>query len=365
MRRSLGVATSIALVVALASTAVAAVYLGYRDDFNAVSYWGDEGTLDWWSSWKEVGENDGAGSGAVFVNTDANCFIDKCLQIVSGGESIANLGAYRVAPTSLLTSPELSFYLKRRYLGGTGGVVKVQISNDGGATWKKTLLAKPFDASDASPVKYTFDISQWASTETAVRFVLHTPEGKSISGTVFVDSVWITGRAQTTTTTTTTTTLPETTSTTLPETTTTTTEPHSTTTTAPDETTTSSRPAEIEDTTTTTVPSSTTTTEDTTSTTTAAVFIAASDDPPEGPSGPPEGSGIREAETGIQADFDSALFGDVEGGTISISSVDHQVDYRMAFELIKSSWVWLVVLALVVAWSIVSGLDRRRSVAGA
>ena len=116
------------------------------------------------------------------------------------------------------------------------------------------------------------------------------------------------------------------------------------------------------------MPGSTTTTEDTTSTTsttTAAVFIAASDDPPEGPSGPPEGSGIREAETGIQADFDDDLFGEIEGGSISINTVDHQVDYRMAGELIKSSWVWLVVLALVVAWSIVSGLDRRRKIARA
>ena len=94
-------------------------------------------------------------------------------------------------------------------------------------------------------------------------------------------------------------------------------------------------------------------------------MFAPNDEPPTGPPGPPQGSGIRETPTGIQADFDDALFGDVEGGTISISRVDHRVDYRMAFELIKSSWVWLVVLALVVAWSIVSGLDRRRSVAGA
>jgi hypothetical protein len=372
MRRSLGAAAVIALIFALATTAVGAVYIGYRDGFSGVSYWGSEGTIEWFDPWKEVGENNGPGGGAVFVDTNANCASGRCLHIFSGGEYIANLGAYRVANTSVFSSSNLSFDLKRRYLSGTGAQIYVQVSTNGGATWAKTLLSKPFDASDSGPVRYNFDVSPWASTQTAVRFVLFTPEGQSISGSVFVDNVWISGDiVGPTTTTSSTITIPEITTTTEGTSTTepkATTTSSTTTTTTPGATTSSSTPGDTATSSTTLPgddPSTTTTTISDTTSTTAAFILLDNGEPPAGPPGPPEGSGIRETPTGIQADFDSALFGDVEGGTISISSVDHQVDFRMAFELIKSSWVWLVVLALVVAWSIVSGLDRRRSVAGA
>jgi hypothetical protein len=32
----------------------------------------------------------------------------------------------------------------------------------------------------------------------------------------------------------------------------------------------------------------------------------------------------------------------------------------MAVEIIKASWVWAAVLALLIAWAIVTGLERRR-----
>jgi hypothetical protein len=40
--------------------------------------------------------------------------------------------------------------------------------------------------------------------------------------------------------------------------------------------------------------------------------------------------------------------------------VDFQADYNMAVEIIEASWGWIVLLSLVVAFSILSGLDRRR-----
>jgi hypothetical protein len=44
----------------------------------------------------------------------------------------------------------------------------------------------------------------------------------------------------------------------------------------------------------------------------------------------------------------------------SLGGVDLQADYNMAVEVIKATWAWMVVLGLLIAWAIVSGLDRRR-----
>jgi hypothetical protein len=43
-----------------------------------------------------------------------------------------------------------------------------------------------------------------------------------------------------------------------------------------------------------------------------------------------------------------------------LGGVDFQADYNMAVEVIRASWAWMVLLGLLVAYSIISGLDRRR-----
>jgi hypothetical protein len=45
----------------------------------------------------------------------------------------------------------------------------------------------------------------------------------------------------------------------------------------------------------------------------------------------------------------------------SLNGVDLQADYRIAVEVIRSSWAWMVLLGLLIAWAIVSGLDGRRN----
>ena len=75
---------------------------------------------------------------------------------------------------------------------------------------------------------------------------------------------------------------------------------------------------------------------------------------------PTGGGGIRQAGRGLQANFDSGLFGQV-GDVSPITGVDFQARFSMAAELIESTWVWMVLLATVIAWSIVSGMERRRS----
>jgi hypothetical protein len=70
-------------------------------------------------------------------------------------------------------------------------------------------------------------------------------------------------------------------------------------------------------------------------------------------------SGIRATARGLQASFEGDLFG--EGRAVaSLGGVDFQADYNMAVEVIRNSWAWMVLLGLLVAYSIISGLDRRR-----
>jgi hypothetical protein len=108
----------------------------------------------------------------------------------------------------------------------------------------------------------------------------------------------------------------------------------------------------------TTTTSTTTPDEDETPTLVAAL---GGDEPP-GPGGPGggiDGSGIRQTARGLQADFDSGLFGQVSA--VSPIGVDFDARYSLAAEVIESTWVWMVLLAVVIAWSIVSGMERRRS----
>ena len=73
----------------------------------------------------------------------------------------------------------------------------------------------------------------------------------------------------------------------------------------------------------------------------------------------PDGSGIRAAATGLQANFQGDLYGEVR--TVSaLNGVDLQADYKTAVEIIRSSWAWMVLLGLLIAWAIITGLDRRR-----
>jgi hypothetical protein len=43
----------------------------------------------------------------------------------------------------------------------------------------------------------------------------------------------------------------------------------------------------------------------------------------------------------------------------ALNRVDFQADYNMAVEIIEASWGWMILLGLLVAHSIISGLDRR------
>jgi hypothetical protein len=219
------------------------------------------------------------------------------------------------------------------------------------------------------------DVSEFGSTDFQVRFRFF---GPLLGGGAYIDNVEISGTLIEESTTTTTTTSSTTTTTTLATATTTqasssTTTTPPTTTTAPDQhgdgpatstttttigtTTTTRGSANFFDepgrTTTTTTPGSST------STSVVGVGVGFSEGPGSGGDTTPSGNGIRAAARGIQADFQGDLYG--EARTVSsLSGVDFRADYNMAVEVIEASWGWMVLLGLVVAYSIISGLDRRR-----
>jgi hypothetical protein len=72
-----------------------------------------------------------------------------------------------------------------------------------------------------------------------------------------------------------------------------------------------------------------------------------------------ERSGIRATARGLQAGFQADLFGEVRS-VAALGGVDFRADYNMAVEVIRATWAWVVLLGLLVAYSIISGLDRRR-----
>ncbi len=47
-------------------------------------------------------------------------------------------------------------------------------------------------------------------------------------------------------------------------------------------------------------------------------------------------------------------------GSMFMSSVDHNANFRIVAEVIESGWVWIVILVCLIAWAAVAGLEQRR-----
>ena len=73
------------------------------------------------------------------------------------------------------------------------------------------------------------------------------------------------------------------------------------------------------------------------------------------------GSGIRAAARGLQADFQGDIYGEVRSVS-ALNGIDFQADFNLAVEVIEASWAWIVLLGLIIAYSIISGLERRRPI---
>jgi hypothetical protein len=370
VRRLTAAVTALALM-GLALAASAHETDNYKDKFISISWSGSDGSLLWSGPWSEIGDDGDEKKGNVRVVSSGYCS-GNCMRMSALTTLLGAIGAVRTADTSDLDGATLSFRVK-----STSSLLasSLDVQVNGGAGWVSVAQYQLASGIDEHP---TIDVSGFNSENFQVRFLF---SGLLLSSEVFIDDIEILGTIIEPTTTTTTT-VPQTTTTTTP--TTTTTQAPSTTTTRPGSTTT--LPGGSGSTTSTTKPgngSSTTTIPggtdgSTTSTTpgsgTSSTTMPGSSGPGSGDGGPdggdsdgdgsgdgvtPGGSGIRAATRGLQANFQGDLYGEVRSLS-SLNGVDFQADYNMAVEVIEASWAWMVLLGLVVAYAIISGLDKRR-----
>jgi hypothetical protein len=217
-RRVLVVAMGIVILVSFARIGLALTQTA-ADDFSSGGYSGSTGTVAWASTWAEIGEGDGAGSGAVQVRDDSPslCSAGSCLTLdtVVG----VGVGAQRSVDTAAATDTTLAYHIE--FPGGflISGQMRVESSADGGP-WQ---LLRTHDVG----AKGDFNANLPEADVVAIRFLL---SGLSLATSAGVDNVVVTIVAPDPTTTTTT-------STTAPPTGPTTTQPSPTTTPGPTATT--------------------------------------------------------------------------------------------------------------------------------
>lgn len=348
-------AVSVAMTVALATTifqmetiAFASETATYTDSFVNASFKGSDGSLEWDDPWVEVGESDGQGRGAVIAIRQEACPEGPICLVIHSGAGLSEAGAMRTADVRFFGDLRLT-YLLRTVVDGpepsTPPRLQAQVSLDG-STWH-TVDDLQLGGPSAGTVQRSRDLSNWISSEFALRFkVSGLPDTEGFA--VLIDSVELRGAiaAETTTTTTSQTTSP------IPGP-----DPR------PSITTTAPLPGDSMGlaSTTTTLPSPQTTTDatdDQGTTTSTSTTLAVG-----GAGGPaPPQSGIRQVPLGLQANYATDKFGDVGTDLPGVLGVDVEANYSMAAEVIRSSWIWMVALTLIIATAIVTGLDRRHSV---
>jgi hypothetical protein len=59
--------------------------------------------------------------------------------------------------------------------------------------------------------------------------------------------------------------------------------------------------------------------------------------------------------------YQSGLFGSFDDDGPEVLGVELSAEFRTAVELIKTSWIWMLALAVLIATFVVAGLDHRGS----
>lgn len=135
-----------------------------RDQFLDTAFTGSTGSHNWTGPWSEIGEADGPELGNVTVSR----FLGGTKQGLRIQQP--DNGALRSADLSEATSATLSFTYRRKSFDSTSDIIRIEISADGGMNWTELgQLTGP--AVDDSVVAAHYDITDFTSTDTAVRFV--------------------------------------------------------------------------------------------------------------------------------------------------------------------------------------------------
>lgn len=131
------------------------------DNFNTRSYSRNDGTDNWISNWEETGDDGSPTSGNIFITLDGKlCIIRKD---VSDSRSIC-----RTADLSGSVSATLTYtYDKSKFIDHIYEFVDIEISTNG---YDWTQLKRYSGAAQASGTE-TFDISEYISPTTSIRFL--------------------------------------------------------------------------------------------------------------------------------------------------------------------------------------------------
>ncbi|MDH3748426.1 MAG: LamG domain-containing protein, partial [Gammaproteobacteria bacterium] len=156
----------------------------YRDEFNAKSYSGSDGTLTWSTDWLEIGESDGATSGDEQVRSDSGFnYVLRVRDNDNGGE-----GVQREADLSDCSDADLTFDYRRKSFDNSNDYVTVDVSANGGSSWTELdRLAGP--ANESTYQSASYDISSAMAANTRIRFLTSSTLGGSDE--LFVENVEI------------------------------------------------------------------------------------------------------------------------------------------------------------------------------
>ncbi len=322
----------------MALTATATETADYLDRFEPGGWTGNDGSEDWSTDWLREGE--------VRLASGDMCNEGSCMQL---GDLIAGGGsARRFADTSIFSERfDVRFHVEAQVLDAGGKLYVEAHDDDAWRIVKQYNLDLPLDETARLTLEHEF-----LQTSFGVRFRY---EPLLAGGRVYVDEVQIEGQLKPPPNTTTTSTTTSSTTTTL-----------FTTTSPPTATSTTIRSSAPITTPSTTTPVRSSVSAEESGDTSGAGSVPSTTSTTTGDRGGGEEArmqvagetGIRSATRGVQVDFDGGLFGEVP--TVNLSLDVGAVDFSMAVEVIESSWAWLAILGLVLGWSAVTGLDRRR-----
>jgi len=159
-----------------------------RDEFNAVSYGGNDGTQNWTNNWQEQNESDGPTTGYLQVYCCTYCSSSNCMYIDAKGS--VGIGLSRKADLSAVVSATLTFSY-RRYRNGSNTDGRVALEVFDGSSWT-TLQTYIISTTDGSNVPQSFDISSYTASNTQIRFRISvTGGGAGTQHQLYVDNVQI------------------------------------------------------------------------------------------------------------------------------------------------------------------------------
>ena len=136
----------------------------FADNFDSGDYSGSSGTVDWVSDWVEIGDDDDASDGNVQITDDS-------LSIRPAASYDTIRGISRVA--DLTDAIGGAAYLSFDVDDSWGGTVVIQVRTDSDSSWGSTnTLSYEHEIVWYTPeTRLRFDISEYVSATTEIRFV--------------------------------------------------------------------------------------------------------------------------------------------------------------------------------------------------